>query len=185
MEQPGVALQEGACYAEVTPDALDQSKYVELVADPGAGAIASFVGVTRNSFQGKATERLEYEAYIPMAAKKLMEVCRQACSKWQVRRMAVAHRTGTVLVGEASVVIAVSSAHRRDALEACHWAIDELKATVPIWKKEIFQGGEVWKENEEWRQQQAAARLAERGTAAAEGEVAAQHFAGSAQPGAG
>lgn len=67
-----MALQEGACYAEVTPDALDQSKYVELVADPGAGAIASFVGVTRNSFQGKATERLEYEAYIPMAAKKLM-----------------------------------------------------------------------------------------------------------------
>jgi hypothetical protein len=69
-------------------------------------------------------------------------------------------------------------------LQACHWAIDELKAAVPIWKKEIFQGGEVWKENEEWRQQQAAARLAERGTAAAGAEDAAQHFACSAQPGA-
>ncbi|EFN54497.1 hypothetical protein CHLNCDRAFT_17589, partial [Chlorella variabilis] len=133
---------------------LDQARYVSLVSEPAAGAIATFLGVTRDNFQGKATQRLEYEAYVPMAARKLLELCQQACGKWQLCRMAVAHRTGTVLVGEASVIIAVSSAHRREALEACHWAIDELKATIPIWKKEVFEDGEVWKENEEWRQQQ-------------------------------
>jgi molybdopterin synthase catalytic subunit len=72
MEQAAAELHEGPCYAEVTPAPLDQAKYVGLVSDPGAGAIATFLGVTRNNFEGKATERLEYEAYVPMAARKLM-----------------------------------------------------------------------------------------------------------------
>ncbi|KAL4421459.1 hypothetical protein ABPG75_010750 [Micractinium tetrahymenae] len=147
-------LREGRCYAEVTPDPLHLQRLVELVVDDGAGAFATFTGTTRNTFQGKKTERLEYEAYVPMAAKKLLELCQQACARWQLCGAAIAHRTGVVHVGEASVVIACSSPHRRDALEACHWAIDELKATVPIWKKEFFEGGEVWKENEEWRAEQ-------------------------------
>lgn len=161
----------------------------------------------------------------------LQELCQQACAKWQLCKIAMAHRTGVVLVGEASVVIAVSSAHRREALEvcrlggwvvsavggccwrhcshtratagqslgscshsatadlafprrlpplqACHWAIDELKATVPIWKKEIFEGGEVWKENEEWRQEQRALREAAAAARAAAAPAAAgqQHGA--------
>eukprot|EP00887_Chlorella_sp_A99_P005701 scaffold1.g5701.t1 len=168
------ALREGRCYAEVTPAPLELGALAALVEDPSAGAVATFTGTTRNSFQGKPTLKLEYEAYVPMAAKKLMvgavvgavvgtdggagslfsvkwEVCQEACLRWDLVRIAIAHRTGLVRVGEASVVIAASSAHRRDALEACHWAIDELKATVPIWKKEFFEGGEVWKENAEWR----------------------------------
>eukprot|EP00879_Flechtneria_rotunda_P012349 GHRR01012896.1.p1 GENE.GHRR01012896.1~~GHRR01012896.1.p1 ORF type:complete len:203 (+),score=7.67 GHRR01012896.1:533-1141(+) len=81
----------------------------------------------------------------------LQDVCKQAQSKWDVKHVAISHRLGPVAVSEASVVIAVSSAHRRAALEATHWAIDELKATVPIWKKEFFEDGSLWKENAESR----------------------------------
>jgi len=95
--------------------------------------------------------KLEYEAYVPMAMKELRKLCETAMAKWEVRRMSIWHKTGDCPVKEASVVIAVSSPHRRAALEACAWAIDELKATVPIWKKEFFEGGEVWKENAENR----------------------------------
>ncbi|KAG2450479.1 hypothetical protein HYH02_004980 [Chlamydomonas schloesseri] len=86
-----------------------------------------------------------------MALKKLQELGQQVQQKWSVCKVAIAHRVGTVLVGEPSVIIAVSSAHRRESLEAVHWAIDELKATVPIWKKEFFEDGSTWKENEESR----------------------------------
>ncbi|GAB4817547.1 hypothetical protein N2152v2_004593 [Parachlorella kessleri] len=151
-----MSLTEGNCFCEVLEEPLDILQYTKLVSDPGAGAIASFTGVTRDTFQGKAVEKLEYEAYVPMALKKLLEICRTACDRWNLKKVAVAHRTGTVHIGEASVIIVASSPHRRDALEACHWAIDELKATVPIWKKEFFEGGEVWKENEESRRSLAA-----------------------------
>lgn len=173
-------LQEGRCYAEVTPGPLDLQKLVDLVADDGAGAIATFTGTTRNTFQGKRTQRLEYEAYVPMAAKKLLELCGQACERWQLCGAAIAHRTGVVRVGEASVVIACSSPHRRDALEACHWAIDELKATVPIWKKEFFEGGEVWKENEEWRAEQRRLRDEAEQTRQGQQQAARQLAAGGA-----
>ena len=83
----------------------------------------------------------------------MRELVVMARERWDVVKVAIAHRTGTVAVGESSVIIAVSSAHRADALEATHWAIDELKATVPIWKKEFFEGGEVWKENAEQRRE--------------------------------
>jgi molybdopterin synthase catalytic subunit len=144
-------LSKDNLYAEITPDTLDIMKYTNLVSDPGAGAIASFIGVTRDTFDAKQVERLEYEAYVPMALKKLLELCEQACSKWELKKIAMAHRTGVVAVGEASVVLVASSPHRKEALEAVHWAINELKATVPIWKKEFFEGGEVWKENAESR----------------------------------
>lgn len=144
-------LTQGPATVEITPDPLDLAKYTGLVADPGAGAIASFVGVTRDTFGGRAVEHLEYEAYVPMALKKLLELAAAAAARWELKGIAVAHRTGAVGVGEASVVIAASSAHRREALEAVAWAIDELKASVPVWKKEFFEGGEVWKENAESR----------------------------------
>eukprot|EP00775_Hariotina_reticulata_P005243 gene5243-5478_t len=141
-------------YVEITEQTLDLSKYVQKVTSPTAGAISTFIGTTRNSFQGKAVIRLEYEAYIPMALAKLQELCLQIHKNWQVTHVAVAHRTGAVAVCEASVVIAVSSPHRRASLEASvatHWAIDELKASVPIWKKEFFEDGSIWKENPESR----------------------------------
>ncbi|KAF8071118.1 Mocs2-1 [Scenedesmus sp. PABB004] len=137
---------------EVTEAPLDAAKYVARVTHPSAGAISSFVGTTRDTFQGRAVLRLEYEAYVPMALAKLRELCEQVRQRWEVIAVAMAHRTGVVEVCEASVVIAASSPHRKAALEAVHWAIDELKATVPIWKKEFFADGSVWKENEESRQ---------------------------------
>jgi molybdopterin adenylyltransferase len=136
----------------ITSSPLDIGAIVNSVGDPSCGAISSFVGTTRDTFQGKRVIKLEYEAYIPMAMKKLREICEIAASRWDIHRMSIFHRTGVVPVKEASVVIAVSSAHRKESLECCSWAIDELKATVPIWKKEFFEGGEVWKENQESRE---------------------------------
>ncbi|GBF91446.1 molybdopterin synthase catalytic subunit-like [Raphidocelis subcapitata] len=169
---PGRALEgpsDAYWFVEVTPDALEAARYSDLVADPGAGAIASFVGTTRDTFQGKRVLRLEYEAYVPMALAKLKELCLQMRRRWAVSRVAVAHRIGPVEVCEASVVIVASSAHRRAALEAVHWAIDELKATVPIWKKEFFTDGSVWKENEESRRLLGAVARAEGRAAGAAG----------------
>jgi molybdopterin synthase catalytic subunit len=136
---------------EIISTPLVLAKYAEWVGDPSAGAVATFTGTTRNTFDGKAVERLEYEAYVPMAMAKLDQLCQEALRKWPLIKITVAHRIGTVGVGEPSVLIAASSAHRRAALEAVHWAIDELKATVPIWKKEFFEDGQVWKENAESR----------------------------------
>ncbi|KAK9824207.1 hypothetical protein WJX72_008535 [[Myrmecia] bisecta] len=136
---------------EVVSDPLKLERYTEAVEDSGAGAIATFSGVTRDNFEGKKVTQLEYEAYVPMAEKQLRALCQAAACKWTIKRVAIAHRTGLVRIGEASVIIAVSSAHRREALEAVHWLIDELKATVPIWKKEVYEDGTVWKENAECR----------------------------------
>eukprot|EP00879_Flechtneria_rotunda_P008650 GHRR01009063.1.p1 GENE.GHRR01009063.1~~GHRR01009063.1.p1 ORF type:complete len:159 (+),score=21.01 GHRR01009063.1:465-941(+) len=138
-------------YVELTDQPLDLIKCTQIVSDPGAGAISTFTGTTRNNFNGKTVVKLEYEAHGPMAVAKMRDVCKQAQSKWDVKHVAISHRLGPVAVSEASVVIAVSSAHRRAALEATHWAIDELKATVPIWKKEFFEDGSLWKENAESR----------------------------------
>jgi molybdopterin synthase catalytic subunit len=120
------------------------------------GAVATFSGITRGVFQGKTVLKLEYEAYIPMALKEMEKICIQAIDKYQLSKMAITHSIGTVLVGQCSVIIICLSPHRRAALEACAWAIDELKATVPIWKKEYMKDGSgtvsIWKENEESRQ---------------------------------
>ena len=130
---------------------LDLPAFSAAVAHPGAGALATFVGTTRDTWNGKATLRLEYEAYAPMAEAALVKLATTAAARWGLSGFAVGHRTGAVGVGDASVVIAASSPHRADALAAVSWGIDELKATVPIWKKEVFVGGEVWLENAENR----------------------------------
>ena len=142
-----LVLEDGRVYAEVTPAPLSLQALADWVAHPSAGAVATFTGATRDSFLGRATARLEYEAYVPMAAAKLRALCAAAAERWDLVKIAAAHRTGVVAVGEASVVVAASSAHRAEALAAVAWAVDELKATVPVWKKEIFEGGEVWQEN--------------------------------------
>ena len=123
-----------------------------------AGGIATFIGTTRDNFDGKRVLRLEYEAYRPMAQSEMMAVCTRMRERWPtLRHVAMAHRVGVVPIGEASVEIAVSSAHRREALEAVQFAIDDLKAHVPIWKKEIYEGeAAAWKENAESRAGRAA-----------------------------
>jgi len=123
---------------------LDINEIVALVGDPAAGAIATFIGTTRNHNEGRRIHSLEYEAYRGMAEKEMRIIGEEAAEQWDVTRVAVVHRTGSVPIGEASVVIAVSTVHRNDAFMACRYIIDELKKRVPIWKKEIYEGGEVW-----------------------------------------
>lgn len=129
---------------------IDLAKYINYVSAPQAGAIATFSGTTRDSFEGKTVVELRYEAYVPMAIRQLKSICSSARSSWNIHCIAVVHRLGAVPVGETSVFIAVSAVHRADALDACKFMIDELKASVPIWKKEVYSNGEVWKENSEF-----------------------------------
>ncbi|XP_066311642.1 molybdopterin synthase catalytic subunit-like [Miscanthus floridulus] len=120
------------------------------VRDLSAGAIATFEGTTRDHFAGRRVVELRYEAYAAMARRRLAAILWEARSRHVLRRLAVAHRLGPVPVGEASVFVAASATHRADAMEACRYVIDELKSSVPIWKKEVYDDGEVWKENREF-----------------------------------
>ncbi|GJW68424.1 molybdopterin synthase catalytic subunit [Tanacetum coccineum] len=129
---------------------IDINKYTNYVHSPQCGAIATFFGNTRDTFDGKTVLELRYEAYVPMAVRCLNTICSSARSLWNLNAIAVAHRLGPVSVGETSVFVAVSSVHRVDALDACKFVIDEIKASVPIWKKEVYSNGEVWKENMEF-----------------------------------
>ena len=114
------------------------------VGDPDAGAIATFLGTTRRTNRGRNVLKLEYEAYREMAESELRRIGDEAARRWQICRVAIVHRVGEVPLGEASVAIAVSAPHRAEAIHACHFAIDRLKHVAPIWKKEYFEGGEVW-----------------------------------------
>jgi len=133
----------------VTEEKLDLNAICNEVGDPSVGAISTFIGVTRNNFENKEVMKLEYEAYKPMAEKELQKICEKVRSNWDVKHIAMYHKIGLVPIGEASVIIAISSVHRSESLEAVHFAIDELKATVPIWKKEFYADGSVWKGNAE------------------------------------
>ncbi|XP_065856362.1 molybdopterin synthase catalytic subunit [Euphorbia lathyris] len=129
---------------------IDLARFINYVSAPQAGAVATFSGTTRDTFEGKTVIELRYEAYIPMAIRELKSICSSARLSWNIHSIAVAHRLGCVPVGETSVFVAVSAVHRGDALDACKFLIDELKASVPIWKKEVYSNGEVWKENTEF-----------------------------------
>lgn len=128
----------------LSENALDVNELIDFVGDPAAGAITTFIGTTRNNNEGRRIFSLEYEAYPGMAEKEMRLIGEEARTKWSIERIAVLHRIGHVPIGEASVIIAVSAAHRDDAFKACRYMIDELKKRVPIWKKEIYEGGEVW-----------------------------------------
>ena len=116
------------------------------MSDPRAGAIATFLGTTRVESRGRTVHYLDYEAYGPMALRRLEAIAADAQSRFAVTRVAVHHRTGEVPVGEASVAIAVSAPHRAAAFDACRFVIDEIKRSVPIWKRERFSDGEEWVE---------------------------------------
>ena len=127
----------------------------DFVSDPSCGAISTFVGITRDNFAGKTVKKLSYEGYIPMAEKELRKLCVEASEKYQLAKIAAVHILGDCPVGEASVILACSSPHRRDALHGVEFLIDELKARVPIWKLEVYEGDDcVWKENVEWKEGQ-------------------------------
>ena len=128
----------------VQEEPLDLSAVVEQVRDPAAGAIATFIGTTRDHNRGREVVHLEYDAYPEMAEAEMAKIAAEVTERHGVARVAMAHRTGHVPIGEASVIIAVSAAHRGPAMSACRDAIDTLKQTVPVWKKEVFAGGEEW-----------------------------------------
>ena len=115
---------------------------------PEDGAIVIFDGIVRNHSRGRRTLYLDYESYQEMALKQLQELASQAIEKFAIRNLAIVHRLGRIEIGESSVLIAVFSAHRHAAFEACRWVIDTLKRTVPIWKKEYFEDGAVWADGE-------------------------------------
>jgi molybdopterin synthase catalytic subunit/molybdopterin converting factor small subunit len=117
---------------------------VDEVADERAGAIATFVGTTRIDSRGRTVQYLEYEAYPGMAEEVMERIAHDLRSRYDLCEVAIHHRIGRVGIGETSVVIAVSAPHRQDALAACREAIDTLKETVPLWKKEVYEGGEEW-----------------------------------------
>ena len=128
----------------VTNQPIDLSELVRYVADAEAGAIVPFIGTTRNNNEGRKVLALDYDGYPEMAEKELARIGAEAKNKWPICKMAIVHRLGPVQIGEASVIIVVSSAHRDAAFAASRFAIEEIKKTVPIWKKEVFEGGEVW-----------------------------------------
>ena len=127
-----------AAFAVVQRDALDVASVAARVAADGAGATALFVGTVRDLHEGRAVVRIDYEAYEPMAAAELLAVAREIADAHPGTRVAVEHRLGTLGMGEASVVIATSHAHRSPAIAACSDAIERLKARVPVWKREHF-----------------------------------------------
>ena len=133
----------GGAFA-LSENPLDLNDVVAQVADDRAGAIATFVGTTRVESRGQTVLHLEYEAYAGMAEKVMAELAEELARRYELCKVAIAHRIGRVGIGETSVVIAVSAPHRGDALAACRDAIDTLKETVPLWKKEAYESGEEW-----------------------------------------
>jgi molybdopterin converting factor subunit 1 len=130
----------------VTKEPLDPQRLVSLVRRDESGALALFYGVVRNNSQGRRVLYLEYDAYPSMAVKKMRQVAEEARSRWEITDMAIDHRIGRLEVGETSLLVAVSAPHRREAFEACHYAVDRIKDIVPVWKKEVWEGGESWVE---------------------------------------
>lgn len=159
----------GRTFIHITQDAIPPLDTItQQVQDDGAGAISTFSGTTRDSFQGKFSPfslcilcihclilahtsigkqvvQLEYQAYDKMAVKVLETIVQEARERWQLTHVAIYHRTGTVPVGQTSVVVATSSTHRTEAIHATGYLIDELKLRCPIWKKEVYHDGSVWK----------------------------------------
>jgi molybdopterin synthase catalytic subunit len=129
---------------EVTSEILAAEPLIKKVCSPAVGAVAVFVGVAREFSQGKKVVFLQYEAYQEMAEKKMEEIVTEIKEKWKVNDVAMVHRVGVLQIGESSIVIAVSAAHRQDALAACQHAIERVKEVVPIWKKEVFEDGSRW-----------------------------------------
>ena len=128
----------------VTDDPLSLDAVVAEVADERAGAVATFTGTVRRQSRGREVTRLEYEAYAEMAEDVMARLATDLTDRYELCAIAIHHRVGALEIGEASVVIAVSAPHRQDALAACKDAIDRHKETVPLWKKEVYEGGEEW-----------------------------------------
>ena len=130
---------------KITSEDIELGDVIRAVEAGDAGAIVHFLGVVRNNTEGREVSYLEYEAYPPMAEKKMEEIAQEIHEKWGLDRVAMIHRVGRLEIGEVSVAVAVASPHRKEAFEACHYAMNRLKQIVPIWKREVWADGD-----EEW-----------------------------------
>ena len=128
----------------ITSDPLDPEPLTRHVTTDRDGAVVTFLGVTRDHNDGRRVDYLEYEAFRPMADEQINTIIAEMKERWEIGRVAVAHRTGRVDIGETSMVVAVGAPHRKPAFEAALYFVDRLKEIVPIWKKEFFEGGDVW-----------------------------------------
>ena len=128
----------------ISAEPLDEAEVTARVAGPDAGGVVSFVGNVRDHARGRSIKYLEYEAYPEMAEREMQKIADEAARRWPGTRVAIAHRMGHLDIGEAAVVIVAAAPHRAEAFEACRYAIDTLKLTVPIWKKEVATDGEYW-----------------------------------------
>jgi len=128
----------------ITSEKLNLQNCYNFVQDDACGGIALFVGTVRNSTKNKEVSLLDFSGYEPMALKEMQKIADLALTKFKIHKIAIHHAVGELQIGDIPVIIAVSSAHREAAFEACEFAIDTLKETVPIWKKEHFEDGEVW-----------------------------------------
>ena len=144
----GTIVTPRASSITVTEKPLNPDAVSDVVRQNTNGAVITFCGTTRSVTLDREVRYLEYEAYRPMAVKKLTEVADEMRNKWDVD-VAIAHRLGRIEIGEVSLIVAVGSKHRSDAFAACQYSVDRIKTTVPIWKKEFFIGGEVWVESPE------------------------------------
>jgi molybdopterin synthase catalytic subunit len=129
---------------ELHTEPLNIQSCIDWIMSPESGGIDIFIGTVRNATKGRPVTKLEFEAYKQMAVNEMDKIAKQTFDKWPVQKVLIHHRTGVLQVGEVPVIIAVSAAHRAAAFEACRYIIDTLKQTVPIWKKEFFEDGEVW-----------------------------------------
>jgi len=135
-------------HAAIIRERIETVSIIEGIKRPEDGAAVVFEGIVRNHTRGRRTLYLDYEAYEEMALKQMEELAARALAEYKIRDVAIVHRLGRLEIGETSVLIAVASAHRAAAFEACRWLIDTLKRTVPIWKKEHFEDGAVWADGE-------------------------------------
>ena len=129
---------------ELSHQQLEPERITSVVRNDSNGAVVTFLGTTRDNFQGKRVVTLEYEAFEEMAIKKMAEIRGEIQAEFAIEDVAIAHRIGAVPIGQISLVVAVASPHRKEAFLACHKAVDRLKEIVPIWKKEVFEEGARW-----------------------------------------
>jgi molybdopterin synthase catalytic subunit len=131
---------------EITTEEISVDEVITRLADPGIGAVITFVGVVRGTTDGREVQYLEYEAYPAMAEETLRQIGDEVRARWKtIKEVAIVHRVGRLQVGETAVVIALSAAHRQEVFDAVHYSIDRLKEVVPIWKKEVWTDGEEWR----------------------------------------
>lgn len=133
---------------EVTPRPLEPQRLIDHVRRDESGAVALFLGVVRNNSQGRRVLYLEYDAYPEMAAQVMRRISEEALARWPLSDVAIQHRIGRLEIGEISLLVAVASPHRQEAFAACHHIVERIKEILPVWKKEVWQGGEVWIEGE-------------------------------------